>query len=146
MIPRELSNLGCIVARFDSRGGVEISGCAGDLDHLATVLASGNADGVVLGLTVPDASAAPYDGFIRSLTISDTVQGVRVTRIGDTMLVSGSRSSILLLSQSIVFVARSGNRRESPILSHTHIEYYVGHPFLEPESEPLIVTLRTHCL
>lgn len=143
MIPRlERPHL-AVVARYDRQGGIEIAGGPDDLRHLADLLLSERPE-AVFKLTVPQAGeAAPFDGFVSSMSVETANQKVRITRRGDSICVAGSGAALTSLARSIEFVANGTEANRDGNAAHIHIEFYEGHPFLQSDSEPLTVALRS---
>jgi hypothetical protein len=74
---------------------------------------------------------------------------IRVVRSGELLLMRHTKSEVTIagkqqrlddLGATIRFVA-SGPDRPSQIQFHTHVEWYEGHAWLDPESEPVVVSL-----
>jgi hypothetical protein len=138
MIPQAERERLSLVARYDRRGGVEVAGRPDDLRRLSDLLLSEDGK-AAFDLTVPRAEdAAPYDGFLSSMSVETADQKARITRRGDSVRVVGSRVALTSLARSIEFIASNGDTKSA----HIHVEFYEGHRFLEPDSEPLTVALR----
>jgi hypothetical protein len=141
MIPRPEHRELSIVARFDSEGGIEIEGVAAELRRLSDLLLRGTSESSY-SLTVPKPElAAPYDGFLSSMSVMRRGRKARVCRQGDSIRVEGSHEALATLSQNIAFLVEQGAEDRSAVQPHVHVEFYEGHPFLESDSEPLTVSL-----
>lgn len=142
MIPSVERDRLAVVARYDSRGGIEIEGASGDLQRLSDILVSADLESV-FRLTIPESGdAAPYDGFLSSICVLKRGEKARIARRGDSIRVEGSEAALGLLSQSIKFLADKADDAAGPVPLHMHEEPYDGHPYMELDSEPLIVALR----
>ena len=131
-----------VVVRYDRLGGIEIEGCADELLKLSRFLLSGGTE-ISCSLTLPvDGTAEPYDGFLSSMTVSRRGHKARISRHEDSLHIGGSEASLVDLSKSIAFLPSSIGSQGDTKSIHSHVEYYDGHLFLEPNSEPLTITLK----
>jgi hypothetical protein len=75
-----------------------------------------------------------YFGRANSLKIQVVLGNVRVSRDNDQIVISGSSEKLQKLAKNIESTANNSSS------THTHIEFFPGHFFLEPDSVPLIIT------
>jgi hypothetical protein len=57
-----------------------------------------------------------------------------------TVELAGSQASLDALAATLRNIAR-GPASTSPIQFHAHVEWYEGHPWLNPSSEPVVIYL-----
>jgi len=132
-----------VVARYDRQGGIEIEGTPDELRRFSRLLVSADLE-IVFCLTIPQTGdAAPYDGFLMSIRVSRRSQRVRIARRGDSINVEGSKAALESFAKSIMFLVDKADDGDIAEPLHIHVEYYDGHPYLESDSEPLTVALRS---
>jgi hypothetical protein len=68
-------------------------------------------------------------------------QKARIAREADAIQIHGPKAALESLAKTIEFLAASAEDEGGVCPRHLHIEYYEGHPFLGPDSEPLILTV-----
>jgi hypothetical protein len=83
-----------------------------------------------------DGDPAPYDVFLSALEVhlSDGPAAVRVVE-SNRVEVTGSSEALRGLASFFDF------DEQVSAGYHHHLEYYDGHPFISPTSEPLVVTV-----
>jgi hypothetical protein len=113
---------------------VELSGSADSLREFAARLAEANAATISLDSAV---GASAYSDWINSISI-EPLEAAH-TRIGiqDRRLhIAGPTDQLRAIADNVHWLTIN-----SPDTgSHLHMEYYDGHPFLEPGSIPLVIT------
>ena len=131
-----------LTGSYSEAGGVELRGSAQALSILVEFLTSGDAAGVRRLEVEPGSSPEPYDVFLTAVRVVRVDGATRVGLAGTTLEFSGAQEGLRLLAENIAWVAeQSGPGSNAESSSHLHVEYYPGHPFLSPDSEPLVVAL-----
>jgi metal-dependent hydrolase (beta-lactamase superfamily II) len=118
---------------------VEIRGNQSGLRELVDLLVAGR--GGDLRLDRPEMSTLLLTDRVLDQVSVRLAEGPVSIHVEDTtLLVSGASDSLQILAHNVEFVA---NHPEPTgrILSHEHIDYYDGHPFLADDSVPMIVTV-----
>lgn len=77
---------------------------------------------------------APYDEMLSLVLVESAGDRLRIRVDGDHMVIRGPVHALCALSDLLDLVACQG--------SHAHVEWHPGHPFLDAESVPLVVSRR----
>ena len=124
--------------RWTPKGSLELAGNRGelrDLQKLVLATAAGPAyEARVRAQT--DGDPVPYATFLSALEVRRTVGPllIRVTE-GSELEVTGSAEALRGL---VSFLEFSDDESDE---AHRHVEFFDGHPFISPASEPLVVSL-----
>jgi hypothetical protein len=125
--------------RWSPEEGLDLGGDHAEmraLHDLALATATGGSgDACVSADTHGD--PAPYASFLSALEFR-RLEGPLVIRVADrgVLEVTGGPESLKGFASFLSFddAARPG--------AHSHVEFYEGHPFISPASEPLVVSLE----
>jgi hypothetical protein len=127
-----------IVGRYDARQ-VDLEGSPAALIGLAERLIHPEGTSAWALSQPNDRSAHPYEGFLAVIRITLTDGAVQVTVQQQFLDISGNAAGLATLAYNIRWLA------EQPVTAissdHLHIEFYDDHPYLSPDSWPLIVTV-----
>ncbi|HET6382452.1 MAG TPA: hypothetical protein VFJ58_03590 [Armatimonadota bacterium] len=127
-----------LVGRCSAALGAELAGSATALADFAGLLLAGAAD-AVYSLTVPDdASPNPYDAILVGLRIIHSGGLALIRRQDRLLLVRGSAVNLGSIAAGVRDLCGAPHVPEA----HVHEEYYPGHLYLDPESEPLVIVMR----
>jgi hypothetical protein len=127
------------VSRSSKWHEIEIEGCSQGLRQLADWLVSDAASNKI-ELNLPkDILPAPYEKFMSNMQVIRNNAKLRVIYRGTTLLITGSLEYLTILAETIKGLAEAV--QESARQPHLHIEYWPDHFYLDPGSEPLVVTL-----
>ena len=130
----KLSNL---VALYSLENDFEIRGAEDALAALAKLLIVPNTRSLIIELIEPQLTAQPYFGFVNRVLIQHQPHKVIVSRIRDTLLITGDGKSLSLFAESVKWLAT----QDSNMSSHLHVDPYPDHPYLELSSRPLVVSI-----
>jgi hypothetical protein len=89
---------------------------------------------------------SPSDSDTRELSYADTLhivvttEPLAVSRTNKALQISGSKETLLLLSENICWLTNIAKPTTPAVSDHLHVEYYPDHRFLAEGSLSLIVT------
>jgi hypothetical protein len=126
-----------LCARYSASSGVELAGSREALRLLAQRLADGLAGVDRLDERQPE----PYDRALARIALRNGPGPLRISVEDDTLVVSGDRDALLLLSRNLSFFVNDSD--PSDALAHVHIEWYPGNEYIAEDSEPLVVSYET---
>ncbi len=109
--------------------GFDLEGDAASLRALADSLAT--ADAV-------EVSAKGGHGLIRIVRSDGRMV---MTHRSSHATFTGRQGHLDLLAETLRYVA-DGPLIPSPVQFHTHVEWYDGHPRLDPRTEPIVISLK----
>lgn len=84
-----------------------------------------------------------YDGILKTIQIKvGNSERVRIKHTKDTLEITGSPEKMRVLAKNISFlVNQAQNLMQRPVKDHIHLEYYLNHPLLDSESQPLVINV-----
>ena len=132
-----------LIALYGGKGELAVEGTSQALATLAAGLREASPV-VELPLNLPSArEIGAYSGFLTTIRISTVDQPVEVLRDGFVLQIRGSRSKLGLVASNIESLITSEEvvPTRGRIPPHLHMEFYPGHFFLHPDSEPLVIQL-----
>ena len=89
-------------------------------------------------LTKPEGTTWPYDGCLKQITVCDADgTHLRIWREGDLLFLNGSKQARRGLAANLRWLTSTGGGTGS----HLHIEGHPEHPFLDPSSAPMVVSI-----
>jgi len=113
---------------------VELSGPADSLREFAARLAEANPAMISLN---PAVGASAYPNWLNSISIEPLEAAHTRIEIQDSRLhIAGPTDQLSAIADNVHWLTTNSPETGS----HLHIEYYDGHPFLEPGSIPLVIT------
>lgn len=117
-----------------------LAGTSNDLPYLARALVLEPPSQQVL-LHVPDDNPAPYQGFIKGIQIVDTPHRIQIQRREDLLIVNGALRFRRELAYELMRIASRLGHVSTFIEKHIRIYHYLDHPFLEPSSHMLVISI-----
>ena len=125
--------------------GVDLCGDPAALQMFARRLTTPTATGSCR-LCVPTTFPPdPYDGFLASIEISESVGLVQIELEGDVLAIRGAADMLGILAENVVFLAEEAVMSEpGKGLNHLHVEYHSDHFFLDPSAIPLVVSVEVN--
>src|ERR1700736_6355251 len=122
-----------ITVRFGDRE-FEVEGAPAALRQLAALVHSPAE--LVAQLTPARSDPSSYKGFVRSIRIRPDERKVRVQRLDDQLLLSGTMSAREILAANL------NNFADGPSQpgDHLHVQFFPGHYYLEEGSLPFVVS------
>ncbi len=128
--------------RYALTGEIEITGTARGLASFAESLRSLKGKTV---LFLPELSldeVKPYDNYLSAIELRLSEGKVKILRDGTVLLISGAPEYMAIFADDICFLVEQVSRKESEeVSSHSHIECYEGHLWLDPDSQPIVISL-----
>jgi hypothetical protein len=125
-----------VAARFTAAGDLLLEGDPEGFLHLADLLAELPPAGRILECEQGPRSQ-PYDGFFEQLILKDSERaGFSVQRQGRSLLCVGDPTGRRSVAE---IIRRLASDLAAGAEQHVHLEYYPDHPFLWPETEPLVI-------
>lgn len=89
--------------------------------------------------------AASYEGFLTTLHF-EKVEGqgrLRICREHNVLMISGDSADCSTFAANIRFLQEEALSRPSMrSVLHLHIEYFPNHPYLDPNSDPLVIYIK----
>ncbi|HMS86001.1 MAG TPA: hypothetical protein PKD12_20365 [Nitrospira sp.] len=129
--------------RYSLRGEVEIEGTVDGLTVLSQSLRT-NTQEIKLPLRILSTEdVRPYDWSISSieLQLSQGKVKIKIYREGDSLVISGALKYMAALADDVDFLVNQGLTNETQgVQHHSHIEFYEGHFWLDPESQAIVIT------
>jgi len=126
-----------LVVVYSLENDFEIRGTIEALAALAELLVANKAGRLIIELIKPQQPAHPYFGFIEKVLIQNEPHKVVVSRRGDTLVITGDDESLSSFAKTIKWLATHTSNTNS----HLHVDFYPEHPYLEPSSSPLVVSV-----
>lgn len=97
-------------------------------------------------LVVPaEPVAASYEGFLTALHLVkvEGQAGLKIYRERNVLIISGGLANSSTFAANIRFLQEEALSRPSmQSVLHLHIEYYPDHPYLDPNSDPLVIYIK----
>jgi hypothetical protein len=129
--------LSSLVVAYSLENDFEIRGTAESLAALAELLDANKAGSLIIELIKPQQPAHPYFGFIEKVLIQNEPHKVVVSRVEDTLVITGDDESLSPLAKTIEWLATHTSNTNS----HLHVDFYPEHPYLEPSSGRLVFSI-----
>ncbi|GAB1817976.1 Imm32 family immunity protein [Herbidospora sp. RD11066] len=125
------------VLRADSTAELELSGTRPELRALAQSLRSGTGRCDLSENREP----APYSRSLSGLEFQEAPgDSIRLWARGSSLRICGGRGALDLLSENIEEFATGADHSD-----HLHLDYFPGHAYLAPDSDPLVIAIRSGC-
>lgn len=122
-----------LLLRHDSGRQIDLNASAALLHELASVIRSGVRATVTADR--PGLPAAPYSDWLSDVRVEpDSGPGAGVYIEDNGAVIRGAPEALDTLASSLEFAASAGQAG-----GHLHIEHYDGHPYLRPDTVPLVV-------
>jgi hypothetical protein len=121
-----------LTAVYQTNVQVEVAGSQRGLSLLAEALASNQRKAMELA---QPAQVEAWDGWLSRIEILPASGKVLVSRVDRILKIEGDPGGLTVLGDNVRKLAAGG------LGSHIHEEYYSGHPFLDPDTMPLILAL-----
>jgi hypothetical protein len=119
------------VGLYSSRGDIEIEGTR---EAIRALVRSFRATPSTLTFVVPwQRGPKPYDGFLKEFQVHTGEGMVILRRQDDVLIASGAPHCLDLMAKNIATLLGDNEA------THTHLEYYPGHPYIDGGSLPLVV-------
>lgn len=114
------------------------------LSELAGILED-NSEKTQCKLLVPaEAVAKSYEGFLTDLHIVKSDGALKIYHNPSVLMISGSPSNCSILAANLNFLQEEAlSQPQLQSVLHWHIDYFPGHFYLDPVSEPAVVYIKT---
>jgi hypothetical protein len=123
-----------LTGRYSQSGDLALEGSCTALREFARAL---NRGPLSLDLFVPrNATASPYEEFLRCIVIKPSEERVQIAREGTSLVISGDDKSRSLCAENIQHLAEPADATRT---RHLHVDYHPDHFYLVPQSLPLVI-------
>ena len=128
--------------RYALRGGIEIEGTARGLASFAESLRFLKGKTILPLPALSLDEVKPYDRYITAIELQLSEGKVKILREDNILLISGTPEHMAVFADDVSFLVEQVSREGSEeVSSHSHIEFYEDHLWLDPDSQPIVLSL-----
>ncbi len=132
-----------LIVQYSTSNDLQLEATLEALDEFAGILEDDSKKSYHKLLMPAEPVAKSYAGFLADLHIAKDEGALKIYRDHSALIISGNRDNCLTLAANIRFLHEEAlSQPQLHSMLHIHIEYFPGHFYLDPVSDPIVIYIR----